>query len=160
MYNVTISAKLRAFQYRFLHRIIFTNSRLFISEIKDSAVCSLCNEEEETLIHYFYECEVTHQFWRQVLQWIKEQCSIEVNFSKIEILFGFETSGLAFWWFLFLIAKYYLFLCRDKEWPNLGNFKHMVQEIKSIEYNIAIKNEKLNKHQKKWKHLDTRKFDK
>ena len=55
IHKCTISAKLRAFQYRFIHRIIYTNSKLFKCGIKESAICSLCNEEEETFIHYFYE---------------------------------------------------------------------------------------------------------
>ena len=134
-------------------RIIYTNSKLFNCGIKESAVCFLCNEEEETFIHYFYECEVTQRFWRETLNWVKEQMKSNIIFSKSEILLGIQTEGMYFWSFIFLIAKYYLFLCHDKEWPNLENFKNKVNEIRLIEYNVAVNCDKMKKHNSKWKFL-------
>ena len=133
IYKCTISAKLRAFQYRFLHRIIFTNYKLYLYGIKDSAMCSLCNEDEETQIHYFYECVIIQRFWQQVLKWIKEQSLCDISFSGSEILLGMETEGLQFWAFIFMVAKYYLYLGHEKEWPTMEGFLKKVQEIKFIE---------------------------
>ena len=40
---------------------------------KDRYLCtqSLCQEQDETLIHYFYECNVTKGFWKAVLRRFK-----------------------------------------------------------------------------------------
>ena len=62
IYTCTISPQLRAFQYQFLHRIIYTYYRLQQFGIKDSKLSSLCNEEEYTMVHFF-DCAVVQEFW-------------------------------------------------------------------------------------------------
>ena len=153
IHKCTISAKLRAFQYRFIHRIIFTNSRLFKMGKKESSLCTLCQEQEETLIHYFYECNVAKDFWRAVLSWLRVQSGCNIDFSKKKVLLGIEVVSMSFWSLIFLIAKHYMFVCHDKEKFSLEYFKIKVEEIRLCEYRIAVKNNKLKKHREKWKYL-------
>jgi hypothetical protein len=42
------------FQYKFLHRVIPTNTFLFKIHIRDTKLCSFCNVEDETVEHLFF----------------------------------------------------------------------------------------------------------
>ena len=66
-FNVSLDTKLKAFQYKLLNRIIFTNDKLFAFKIVDSPVCTFCENEDESLEHLFYFCNVTTLFWKEVL---------------------------------------------------------------------------------------------
>ena len=57
-----MSAKLRAFQHQFFHRILYTNYTLFKCGVNDSAICLLCKEQEKTFIHYLDESGVNRAF--------------------------------------------------------------------------------------------------
>ena len=46
-------SKIRYFQYRFIHRILGTNSRLYRMNIVDSPLCTFCNEQNESIEHLF-----------------------------------------------------------------------------------------------------------
>ena len=54
---------LRTFQYKFLHRIIATDTFLYKIELKDSKMCTFCKLGEETIEHLFFECPITFQLW-------------------------------------------------------------------------------------------------
>jgi hypothetical protein len=59
------------FQYKFLHRVIPTNTFLFKIHVKDSKSCSFCNVEDETIEHLFFDCPCTYQFWRVFFECLK-----------------------------------------------------------------------------------------
>ena len=48
-FNVTLDTNLRAFQYRLLNRIVFTNDKLFKFKLVDSPSCTFCKTSEESL---------------------------------------------------------------------------------------------------------------
>ena len=62
VYDVTIEEKLRAFQFKVLHRILATNEFLRKNKIKDDSTCQNC-EHEETLEHLFWDCKEVKAFW-------------------------------------------------------------------------------------------------
>ena len=53
IYQSSISSNIRIFQYKFLHRIIFTNYRLHKMGVIDNPVCIFCRAKNETLLHFF-----------------------------------------------------------------------------------------------------------
>ena len=53
--------KIQYFQYRFIHRILGTNSFIFKIKRGDSPLCSFCNAEDETLDHLFWFCPITNK---------------------------------------------------------------------------------------------------
>lgn len=78
------------FQYKFLHRVIPTNTFLFKIHVKDSKSCSFCNVEDETIEHLFFDCPCTYQFWRVFFECLKRYFNnIELN--KKNVLLGFQT---------------------------------------------------------------------
>ena len=68
----TREAKLRAFQFKFLHRKIATNDFLHKIDIKQTDSCSFCEEPKETLAHLFWTCKYTYKFWKSMFEWIKD----------------------------------------------------------------------------------------
>ena len=64
--NVTLDTKLRAFQHKFLNRIIYTNEKLFAFKIVDSPYCTFCENEVESTEQLFFFCNVVNIFWKEV----------------------------------------------------------------------------------------------
>ena len=52
----TIDSSLRSFQYKILNNTLYLNERLFKFNIVDSALCSLCKQDNESFIHLFAIC--------------------------------------------------------------------------------------------------------
>ena len=48
------------FQFKFLHRIIPTNTYLYKVNIKDNERCSFCKNEPKSLEHLFFDCPIAH----------------------------------------------------------------------------------------------------
>lgn len=61
-YLTVSEAKLRYFQFKFLHRIIATNKLLYLMKKNDSDLCSFFGTAVETLEHLFWECNFTASF--------------------------------------------------------------------------------------------------
>ena len=62
----TKSTQLWNFQFKLLHRIIATINFLYKIGMKDSALCEICQEDNETLLHLFWECKLLRTFWAEV----------------------------------------------------------------------------------------------
>ena len=95
MYSCTIDTKLRSFQYRLAHRIIYLNKMLYIMKLSDTPLCTYCNLEDETIEHLFWQCNVIKQYLIEALDWL---CSIQLlsrHPIKVDSLLGDSTaSGL------------------------------------------------------------------
>ncbi len=52
-FSTTIYTKLRSFQFKISHNILFTNEKLFRIGLKQTDKCNFCKEETETLSHLF-----------------------------------------------------------------------------------------------------------
>lgn len=59
-----------------------TNTFLTKIGIKDLNTCIFCRENNETLLHLFYECQYVSQFWQTLETFIKTICS---NFADYEL---------------------------------------------------------------------------
>ena len=79
----TTETKLRAFQFKFLHRRIATNDFLRKIGIKQVDSCSFCDDTMETLVHLFWDCNYSKLFWKNTLHWISQNLTLtkEASFS-------------------------------------------------------------------------------
>ena len=82
----TDEIRLRWFNIRILHRIIATNKYLFRCRIKNSPLCSLIQNEIETVEHLVFNCDRIKDIWSQVESWIKERVDLDVNFTIKDII--------------------------------------------------------------------------
>ena len=77
----TNEAKLRVFQFKFLHRKLATNCFLLKIGIKSNDQCSFCKESSETLLHLFWECPLVKSFWNEIGNWMKNSsCFLNEEF--------------------------------------------------------------------------------
>jgi hypothetical protein len=72
-------------QYKFLHRVIPTNTFLFKIHIKDTKLCSFCNVEDETVEHLFFNCPLLFPFLRALYDCLKRYFH-NIEFHKEQFL--------------------------------------------------------------------------
>jgi len=88
-FRTTLDSKLRAFQYKILNNIVFTNDKLFRFGLSHSPNCTFCNEQPESLEHILLRCEVSSEFWKEVLSWLKDNDIVIESFTEIGLFLGF-----------------------------------------------------------------------
>ena len=54
-YECTIETRARAFQFKIIHNIYYTNAKLFRIGKAESSLCSFCNLQTETMVHLFVD---------------------------------------------------------------------------------------------------------
>ena len=149
----TRESKLRAFQFKFLHRKIAKNDFLYKIGIKQTDSCSFCEEQKETLVHLFWTCKYAQNFWKSMFKWISQ------NFKDLEIVspswslcFGLtdDVKDLLFH-HLFLIARHYIYTCRlGNKLPMLQVYMQVLMNLIEIEKQIAFQNNDSNVFVRKW----------
>ena len=152
IYKVTNNPKYRSFQYRLLQRGIITNIHLKKWGILGSDLCTFCKNVPETLVHLFCSCPVVFGLWLDIKKLLNEWypraevCILESNIilnriSRLEVIN-----------FICLIVKQYVYQnrCLGKD-LHIVEVKKVVTSIRCIERYIAIKNNKLPIHDKKWR---------
>ena len=84
--------------------------------------------EPESILHLFWDCKITKNFWKNFSQWVESKCTHigYINLQADLILFGSSTSFKTDELFdlIILLAKYYLYKCKLKEiLPKVDQFK-------------------------------------
>lgn len=137
LYLTTDDTKLLSLQYKLLHRIIYTNSRLFKCQLTETELCTFCSEQKESLLHLFYDCSFVKTFILQLREEIALKCNINfVLAPDIWILNKFigtpiETDCLSI---CAVLAKYFIYCCKVKDClPNIMSFKQKLKSYKSVE---------------------------
>lgn len=151
VYKYTKDPKLIWFQFRINHRIIATNYLLKKMNIINDDSCTFCQNEPETLVHLFYDCEIIKQFWQHLQTYVKQKCNINFQeFGETDILFGITKLDLVLNK-LILFAKHHIYYCRIKKLrPNLENFKNQIVANYKIEKYAAKQTSKYNEFEKTW----------
>lgn len=99
------------FQYKILHRFLGTNSLLYKCKLKETHLCSFCNETKETILHLFWECPVVKNFWIEIRELFKNRCNVILPNTADQIILGSEISDISINFFIVLI-KYYIYSCK------------------------------------------------
>ena len=126
-----------------------TNKFLYRIQQKETSLCHFCNQEEETIEHLLYDCNVIFNFWLSLMENIKLYDDHFI-ISKNDVLLGFTSKGL-FLNLLFIIAKNYIFRCKFKNIvPTIIGLKSRITWYKSLDFYVACKNGKINTHERFW----------
>ncbi len=150
---ITLNTKLRSFQLRLLHYAIVTNDKLSRWKVIDSDRCTFCNEAVETILHLIWDCQAAKHIWNQI-QWYVKSCSNRtINLTLKNIIFcKFSSKPMDWLNTLCLITTQYLYSSRClKIIPNFACLKQKILDMHNLEKYIAIKNNRLKKHEIKWK---------
>ena len=78
-WQCSIDSKSRAFQYRFLQRIIVTNVKLQKFGKVDSELCTFCKTEEESLEHLFFKCSFVENLWTKIKSQLKLKSDLSLK---------------------------------------------------------------------------------
>ena len=154
-FNATIYTKLRAFQFKINHNILYTNEKLHNVKLSDTPLCTFCNNEIETLVHLFVECNKVTNVWQEVIDKLLQPFGV-TNLTKSEIILGVETTPEQneIINHIILEVKYYIYVCKlEKCNPLFNRIKNRLKITERIENEIAFKAKKLPRHAYKWHHL-------
>ena len=99
------------FQYRILHRILATQKSLYKMQISDSSNCLLCKNNQETIIHLFFQCPKSIHLWNQLENVIQEKASFHIKFNPEDVLLGYSyrNSNSVALNTLIMVTKSYIF---------------------------------------------------
>ena len=64
----------RSFQYKVLNNVPFLNKKLVIFAKALSPLCSFCRNADETILQFFYECDITKEFWKSLFSFFDKKC--------------------------------------------------------------------------------------
>ena len=82
--------RLRTLQYKILHNIYATNILLHKMKVTETNKCSLCPDLVDYLEHFFYECKIVKDFWKEVAQYIYNKYTVKIALSVCIVLFGIQ----------------------------------------------------------------------
>ena len=62
-------------------------------KISESNTCQTCGKEIESIQYTFLDFKVVVMLWNQIEQWIKRKTSKTIKLSKIDKIFGRQSTG-------------------------------------------------------------------
>ena len=143
---VALESYVKAFQYKVINSILYTNGKLCKIGFRINDACTFCNDEPENLYHLFYECPHSKTFWTDFETYWYILSNEPIHLSAQNVLFGVLSkqgplSNLLN--YFIIIGKLFLWDCRRS------------QTLPKIHYlKIKYETEKnINKHsffEKKW----------
>ena len=151
----TLYTKLRSFQFKICHNILFTNEKLFRVGITTTDKCNICKKEVETLSHLFVTCDHVKLLWKKIEENLLSPFGVDV-LTEVDILLGVKTTDKLnpIVNHIILETKYYIYMSSlSEQRPIYQQLKNRLKITESIEESIAHKKGKIEKHLYKWYHL-------
>lgn len=114
----TVDQKLKEFQYKCIHNILWFNNRLYKIGKVDTPNCIYCNDDIENREHCFVNCPITSVLWKDLCTWLNKTIKFNVQLSEKDIILGYmpEISNSDMKCkvinLLILITKYYIYCTR------------------------------------------------
>lgn len=130
--------KIQYFQFRYIHRLVATNSFLYKIKQRESPLCTFCNTANESLAHLFWLCNITNSFWHGLFFRCLRQ---NVDLNEEVINFGYLDETKHPINFLLLHAKHFIYKCKlQNRLPIVSNFIHRFKFLLKVECFILKKN--------------------
>ena len=152
IYKVTNVPKYRSFQYRLLQRGLVTNVQLYKWGIISSELCFFCGEAEESVTHMLVYCTVVQCIWEEFESYIRQRFNITCECTPKNIILNRITEKKTHVAnFLCLVTKTYLYSYKcQKKVVHFNTLKAIFRHVENVEKYIAMKNDRLEKHNRKW----------
>ena len=155
-FSFTKETRLTMFQYKILHNIVFTKSKLLNVGLANCDLCYLCSETKQDLIHMLVLCHVVSKFWDAFREWYESHVNTQIELTTVKILYGIIGNNRLnkLTNHLILIAKYSIYCCSINADPWSINFYQAIVENKAeIEKQISTRNNSPESYYNKWKPL-------
>ncbi len=148
-HTASIDTKTKEFQYRFVQDILANRYWLRKWQIEQSALCKYCNLEDEDIVHMFWTCRYTQEFWQLFKHYCEQLFDVNLN---INIVFlGTDNDSVTN---LIFSAKQFIYNKRiHNEEMKWVNFKAQLFKQKNIEFVIGKQNDNLTEWAEKWRFL-------
>ncbi|XP_071114802.1 uncharacterized protein [Haliotis cracherodii] len=140
--------KLRDFQFRFIHKVIFTKRELLRMKLIDNDECSMCHTHKENIFHVYIECHVVKNFWSDFCIYLTHILHRKILITDNELLFGTSDVLINH---LIVAAKRFIFVqCIKNENVDFVAFKNTIRSIYDVEYHIARRKNDFFAFNRKW----------
>ena len=73
---VTLDSYSRSFQYKILNNVLYLNKKLFKFRKSTSPLCPFCKLSDETVLHLFYECNITLNLWNELVLFFENELNL------------------------------------------------------------------------------------
>ena len=130
---VTLESYVKAFQYKVLNSILYTNTKLYKMGFRTNDLCSFCKGQPESLNHLLFNghCPYSKQFWNDFETYWCIISSKRIRLSLQNVLVGIiteTTDPLHILLNYFIITgKLFLWNCRNNQiLPNIQGFRAKV----------------------------------
>ena len=143
-HSIVVESYVKAFQYKVINSILYTNTKLYKIGFRTNDLCTFCDNQPESLTHLFYHCSRSKQFWIEFeLYW----CLISnqrIRLCLENVLFGILTENacpsLQLLNYFIIIGQLYLWDCRSKQiLPNIYGFRAKINAKYETEEKISNK---------------------
>ena len=150
-HKMAYETDVKAFQYKILNSILYTNTKLFKIGCSEHGKCTFCNNKSETLHHLFFNCPHLNLFWKHLEKYYFNLAKQLKVLSLQEIIIGITALSYPLLNYFILIGKVHIWDCRRKHvWPYIEGFILKINTIYKMEKYIATKNNDLETFYKKW----------
>ena len=145
LHSIVVESYVKAFQYKVINSILYTNTKLYKIGFRTNDLCISCDNQPESLTHLFYHCSRSKKFWIEFeLCWCLI-CNQRIGLCLENVLFGILTENacplLQLLNYFIFIGKVYLWDCRSKQiLPNIYGFraeiiaKYETKKISNIDF--------------------------
>ena len=92
--SIVVELYVRAFQYKVINPILYTDRKLFKIGFRTNDLCTFCDNQPESLTHLFYHCSRSKQFW--IVEFELYWCLISnqrIRLCLENVLFGILTEN-------------------------------------------------------------------
>ena len=87
-HSVALESYVKAFQYKVLNNILYTNKKLFKIGYRTDNVRTFCEATPETLYHILYQCPYSRRFWNDFESYWCLLSNQQVRLSLQNVRFG------------------------------------------------------------------------
>ena len=120
-HSVAFEPYVKAFQYKILNSILFTNAKLYKIGFKESDLCSFCETESENLHHLLFLCNHSRLFWSTFEQYWLSLTSEKVHLSLQDVIVGIISSQISS---LVNLLNYFVIIGKLHLWDCRRDYKH------------------------------------
>ncbi len=146
VYRLSNSTKTRSFFLKIYNGLLYGNHDLFKFGFKNSRMCEMCMEEDQTTDHLLFECPKVKDL--RLLLYNK----LQIHPTRVEERYGTGNYSIDY---ILLHLNKYVYQCKYLEHsPVFLMFKAVLKSEKETECAIAEKNERIVIHLKKWTKIE------
>ena len=151
----TLIRKHREFQYKLLHKAIYTKEHLMKFGFVTDNLCSFCQQATETYLHLFLDCLKVKQMWQALIQIFNLEEIDNLEWRDIFVGLPGKSTRIKYVNTVIFMVKYIIFQLRaGSVMPSVKKIKKLILDYREEEKKLASKRGKLAVHLQKWEHFD------